>query len=200
MTWLQEVYRQAVCCIITASCLIHCGSSSLNTVTEVYNSSNTMFSIIRFSCPYASPVAGATMDGAHCDRNRRPARFAGAIGFPLIRSPATAVHPDTCARAIAFGNFAAARRHRHRRVGGPLPWVRRRPAGPHPRSRFARGRRDAGAPRQFADERDREDPRPGRRAPGSTPHPASPLPGGRRADGAARLPVRPSRAFLNEGP
>ena len=62
----------------------------------------------------------------------------------------------------------------------------------------------AGAPRRFTDERDREDPRPGRRAPGSTPLPTSPLPGGRREDpgarredGAARLPVRPSRAFPN---
>ena len=127
-------------------------------------------------------------------------------------------------RAIAFGNFAAARRHRCRgqraraaavfppppwkgggREGGPAPGS----AGVPPASREARtrmrafgppGRRDAGAPRQFADERDREDPRPGRRASGSTPLPTSPLPGGRREDGATRLPVRPSRAFPNRGP
>ena len=88
------------------------------------------------------------------------------------------------------------------REGGPTPGS----AGVSPASREARtrmrafgppSRRDAGAPRQLTDERDREDPRPGCRTPGSTPLPTSPLPGGRREDGAARLPVRPSRAFPN---
>ena len=60
-------------------------------------------------------------------------------------------------------------------------------------------RRDAGAPRQFTDEGDREGPRPGRGA-GSTPVPTSPLEGGRREDGVARLPVRPSRAVPNGVP
>ena len=74
------------------------------------------------------------------------------------------------------------------REGGPAPGS----AAVPPASREARTRmrafglpcrRDAGAPRQFTDGRDREDPRPGRPAPGSTPHPTSPLPGGRREDG-----------------
>ena len=98
------------------------------------------------------------------------------------------------------------------REGGPAPGS----AGVPPASREARtrvrafgppGRRDAGAPRQFTDERDRGGPRPGRPAPGSTPLPTSPLPGGRREDpggrredGAARLPVRPSRAVPNGEP
>ena len=96
------------------------------------------------------------------------------------------------------------------REGGPAAGC----AGVPPASREARTRvrafgppcrRDAGAPRQFTDERGREDPRPGGRAPGATPLPTSPLkggrredPGGRRADGAARLPVRPSRAVPKE--
>ena len=69
------------------------------------------------------------------------------------------------------------------RSGGGRPWVRRVP----PASREARtrmrafgpsGRRDAGAPRQFTDERGREDPHPGRRAPGSTPSRPPPFQGG----------------------
>ena len=61
-------------------------------------------------------------------------------------------------------------------------------AGVSPASREARTRmrafgppcrRDAGAPRQFTDERGQEDPGPGRPAPGATPLPTSPLPGGR---------------------
>ena len=90
------------------------------------------------------------------------------------------------------------------REGGPAPGS----AGVPPASREARTRmrafgppcrRDAGAPRQFTDERGREDPRSGCGA-GSTPLPTSPLPGGRREDGAARLPVRTSRAFPNGPP
>ena len=89
--------------------------------------------------------------------------------------------------------------------GGSRPWVRRVP----PASREARTRmrasgppcrRDAGAPRRFTDERDRESSRPGGPAPGSTPLPTSPLEGGRSEDGAARLPVRPSRAVPNGAP
>ena len=98
---------------------------------------------------------------------------------------------------------------RHRRR-----WTKGRIAGVPPASREARTRvrafgppcrRDAGAPWQFTDERDREYPRPGRSR--VTPLPTSPLPGGRRedpggrsADGAARLPVRTSRAFPNGTP
>ena len=79
------------------------------------------------------------------------------------------------------------------REGGPTPGS----AGIPPASREARtrmrafgppSRRDAGAPRQFTDERDRESPRPGRRAPGATPLPTSPLPGGGVKTAAARAP------------
>ena len=70
----------------------------------------------------------------------------------LICGAGSTPHPAS-PRAIAFGNFAMARRHRYRRAGG-------------------RGRRFL----------------------------SSPLPGGRSADGAARLPVRPSRAFPNGPP
>ena len=145
-----------------------------------------------------------------------------------MRSPCgKGSHTDmrsSIARAIALGNFGAARRHRYRRPGGargrrflssplqgggreggpapgsagvPPAW---RAEGPLPRSRFARCRRDAGAPRQFTDERGQEDPRPGRRTPGSTPPPDLPPEGGRREDGAARLPVQPSRAVPNGTP
>ena len=141
---------------------------------------------------------------------------------PGRRAPGSTPLP-TSPRAIALGIFAAARRHHYRRAGvrgrrflssplqgggregGPAPGC----AGVPPASRVARtrmrafgppSRRDVGAPRQFTDERDRESPRPGRPAPGSTPLPTSPLPGGRREDGAARLPVRPSRVFPNDTP
>ena len=89
------------------------------------------------------------------------------------------------------------------REGGPAAGS----AGVPPASREARTRmrafgppcrRDAGAPRRFTDERDREAHRPG--CTRSTPLPTSPLKGGRREDGSARLPVRPSRALPNGGP
>ena len=79
---------------------------------------------------------------------------------------------------------------------GSRPGVRRRPAGLTRSVKRIRvfgppGRRDAGAPRQLTDERDREGLRPGHRTPGSTPLPTSPLPGGRREGGG----VAPSHAF-----
>ena len=111
-------------------------------------------------------------------------------------------------RAIASGNIAAARRRRYRRAGAggfrflPSPLLFSPPpfqgggreggpaagsAGVPPASREARtrvrafgppSRRDAGAPRQFTDERGRESPRPSGCSPGSTPLPTFPLPGG----------------------
>ena len=91
------------------------------------------------------------------------------------------------------------------REGGPAPGS----AGVPPASREARTRmrtfgppcrRDAGAPRRFTDERDREDPRPGCGA-GSTPLPTSPLPGGRGEDGvsSAIVPYRARRGFDRGG-
>ena len=77
--------------------------------------------------------------------------------------------------------------------GGSRPWVRRRPAGLARSANEGAGRRDAGAPWHFTDERGREEPRPGRRAPGSTPLPTSPLPGGRREDGGGAPPARRQR-------
>ena len=159
--------------------------------------------------------------------------------------------PGVRGRAIAFGNFAAARRRRHRRAGvrsaplfghrersrtgpltPPLCWKFRGgsptspssggggrgrrllssplsgggregapapgSAGVPPASREARTRmralgppcrRDAGAPRRFTDERDREGPRSGCGA-GSTPLPTSPLPGGRSESGRTRVHPR----------
>ena len=60
------------------------------------------------------------------------------------------------------------------------------------------GRRRTQARFFFTDERDREGPRPGRRAPGSPPLPTSPLPGGRRENGGDP-PLRPT-TMMPESP
>ena len=86
------------------------------------------------------------------------------------------------------------------REGGPAPGS----AGVPPASREARTRmralgppcrRDAGAPRRFTDERDREDPRPGRRASGSPP-PTRPPP----FQGGGDRIGRPIPAWRTTGP
>ena len=110
-------------------------------------------------------------------------------------------------------NFAAARRHRHRRAGAraaavfsPPPLgapASRRPRAKRERGRGPSARQAGGTPALPGSSRmSRVGKAPVRAAAplGSTPLPTSPLPGGRREDGAAHLPVRPSRAVPNGAP
>ena len=114
-----------------------------------------------------SPSARGRSRGRGVDRGHRPRRLSQG--------------PRNFRNAILHIRFERVRRWR---AAFPVPGC----AGVSPASREARkgrGRRDAGAPRQFTADRDREGPRPGRRAPGSTALPTSPLPGGRSEDGVS---------------
>ena len=145
-----------------------------------------------------------------------PDRAAEPLGQPPSRPPPFQGGGEkTQGGGVGKSGRRAARRHRYRRAGSappppsllppvfsPPPFRGEVGGGPAPgcagvpsASRETRTRvrafgppcrRDAGAPRQSTDERDREGPRPGRRASGSTPLPTSPLPGGRREDPGGR--------------
>ena len=147
----------------------------------------------RFSPP---PFQGGGREGGPLEKCARLSESALPSGHrPLSTIPYPGrSHLEFCGGSPASPSPGGGARGR-RLPSSPLQGGGRE-GGPAPGS--------VGAPRQFTDERDRERPRPGRRAPWVNPPPDLPpsrgeerRPRGRREDGAARLPVRPSRAFPN---